>query len=700
MENQLLNTDEAIIKEYGKIRSELGGTEKCYNDLENLINKISPEKKDLWKIIIEGLLYCLKGDGFGIRSYDNKEEYYKAYEILNNVIKKIEDKNSLLFLFTEKHKITSLALSFRKPIKDIIFLFDNIINSFIDNENHDIQGQIVSTMLDKSFVLGKYYDHDKSHTLFRDSLSLQKDIIKRYKSFEDPHIQENVAITLNNRAFDFGTLAEKYEKKQGKIWETVISNYKDNKESALQIQVSKAMFNKAMSLYIKHITEEAKQQKGVALESEKNYLEPALNACDDLINHFKQSEIVYIQQDVAMAMSQKSVILQQQDKIDEALKIYTELINLYKDSNDYLVKFSVADAMKSKAELLEGIGEDDEALKVYTAIIKAYKDPSNGDIFNLLTKIAKAKKQEIEQEKQETAHEKQEIDRRLKTNRHIKDLIEFYPNNKRNINELTSYIKNAKIVPFIGAGLSKFAGYPLWSEFLDNIFEEYKDRERIKSIISDPNFKKFTCTMKASLLKKNMGQALIVREIIDAFKDKEREREHFLNQPVWILPDLFNGLILTTNFDKLIERVYDLQWKTHIATCSVSDINRLDNIRNDIILYKLHGTIDEPGKIILTQEDYIEHYKEGSPHYSILNKHVSGKNILFIGCGLTGDEELIPFYKDSFNFAIYPCSSQKDTEENEFKLSAKNIIPILFPENDFSYIKYILEYIKDKIRPL
>ena len=51
METQLFTTNEAIIKEYKRLRNELD-TKECYDALETFADKICSEKKDLWKTIL------------------------------------------------------------------------------------------------------------------------------------------------------------------------------------------------------------------------------------------------------------------------------------------------------------------------------------------------------------------------------------------------------------------------------------------------------------------------------------------------------------------------------------------------------------------------------------------------------------------------------------------------------------------------
>ena len=83
----------------------------------------------------------------------------------------------MLFVFVEREKITSLALSLEKPIEKILSLFDNVINHFESDDNSFVQYEVASAMLDKSFILWKYSKANNDNNLFQQSFSVNEEII-------------------------------------------------------------------------------------------------------------------------------------------------------------------------------------------------------------------------------------------------------------------------------------------------------------------------------------------------------------------------------------------------------------------------------------------------------------------------------------------------------------------------------------------
>jgi hypothetical protein len=282
---------------------------------------------------------------------------------------------------------------------------------------------------------------------------------------------------------------------------------------------------------------------------------------------------------------------------------------------------------------------------------------------------------------------------------HIKEIINFHQQNEQNLNELIELIKEHRVTPFIGAGLSKFAGYPLWKEFLQSIYNKHK--QKIISVIAADEFERKSCAEQAKILKHHLGVGIIEQILENEFSEKKvvdvDNDASLQEQSIYLIPDLFTGLILTTNFDKLIELVFSRKKSIQINSFSLKDIKKMHDMRNDIWVYKLHGTIDDIDTIILTQDDYKEYYREETECFKELNRQMNGKDILFLGCSLEEDNEIMPFYEHGKNYAICDCLKDK-INDKEIILSRKRIRPILYPPtNNHFYHKVIMEYIVERV---
>ena len=657
--------DEEIINEYRRLHTELGTTQACCDAVLDL----SENKPEPYKSILKGLIHTLKGDGIEITSprYEGEDEYAKAYAIFEEVQSQIKNKKGLLYLFVEVQRIDALALCFTKPIMEIETLFDNIKNKFKDDKTPAIQAQIAQAMLSKGFILCKYANLAKSNgyeneykKLFKKSEAEAQKLTDTYDKeayLDNSAIQRIISKNMANIAVDKSTKSEDYKKESIDKYKEIIQKYQESNNIDLQKQVALAMFTVAIDLHTEKVTKEAQSKEEMLYSQEKETTnEQVIEEYDKIINKFKSSSIYGIQQNVLLAMQQKAKLYSQNEDFENLITLYDDIIETFKNEENTFLKWGVAIALDNKE--------------------KTKKE---------LERSVSKKKIKEEQDK---------------ITEQINKLIDFYPNNKSHLEQLIELIDKRQIIPFIGAGLSHFEvengyAYPLWGQFINNIYEKYKQFKEDDNRNSLTKAEKPTNYIEmASFLKEKLGQGLFGMEVRNTFKHKTiKEIENFLdNQPHTLLPKVFtNRFVLTTNFDNLIELVYQKNDKL-LSPCSVSDVNKMDDINNNVtILYKLHGTIDQPNSIILTKEDYTEHYKPDNEHSRMLSKYLSGNSVLFIGCSLNEDDDIMPFYKKSINYAIFSCDAN-EREQAEKKLSEKNIIPILFPKNEFHYITDILKF--------
>ena len=166
----LFSSDIEFISKFYSIHTELGTTQKCCDYLETL----SREQSEPWKSILLGLCHILKGDGLHQLTYANRDEYEKAYLILDEALKRIKNKKRILFLFAERNRIEALALSFTRPISEIIILFDELIDNRLACDSPAVQTEVAKAMLSKSFVIWKY-----SEAAEEQGLMAQKDALFR-----------------------------------------------------------------------------------------------------------------------------------------------------------------------------------------------------------------------------------------------------------------------------------------------------------------------------------------------------------------------------------------------------------------------------------------------------------------------------------------------------------------------------------------
>jgi len=188
------------------------------------------------------------------------------------------------------------------------------------------------------------------------------------------------------------------------------------------------------------------------------------------------------------------------------------------------------------------------------------------------------------------------------------------------INDYVSKLRQGTATIFLGAGMSKAAGFVDWKGLLSDLAEELglKISEE-NDLISLAQFHK----------NKNNNRNRINEKIVDEFTDKDVETENHR-----IIARLPFNTIWTTNYDDLIEDTHTKIAKKIDVKRNISDLF-INKGNRSCILYKMHGDKDEPNEAVLLKEDYEKYYYTHEPFISILNSELISKSFLFVGFSFT-----------------------------------------------------------------
>jgi hypothetical protein len=259
-----------------------------------------------------------------------------------------------------------------------------------------------------------------------------------------------------------------------------------------------------------------------------------------------------------------------------------------------------------------------------------------------------------------------------------------------NINEFISKYHNHPVV-FVGTGISLryLSNSFTWDGLLKKIaFEMYGNKEYyldLKASCEINNSGKFSFEAIANKLEEDFNKLLVeskpkkFEKINEIFYEKMEKdnvnvsrfkiyisqllgelewRENMLDEIAEFKKIRKNiGSIITTNYDRLIEEVFEF--------------NKL--IGNNILLsnpygsvYKIHGCVEEPDKIIITQEDY----NEFDQKYDLIRAQLLSlfihNPIIFFGYGV-GDENIKKILKTIFTY-VEPNSPLASKIRNNFLL--------------------------------
>ncbi len=279
----------------------------------------------------------------------------------------------------------------------------------------------------------------------------------------------------------------------------------------------------------------------------------------------------------------------------------------------------------------------------------------------------------------------------------LHELITFQGNN----NKLRYIQDNRKeIVPFIGAGISIDCGLFSWSGLLDEIAKEFLTEDEIKLYHEKRDYFKYA----DRIIEVTENLHLVMKKIRDIFNETPIR----LTKLPYILLSSFSDLIVTTNYDTILETVAKQNANTRqlkpLLPCLKGQIDEAIQI-NAKCLLKLHGSIEETTSFILTTEQYDDYYgkkgcKEKKPLPEYLEKLFSGKKILFVGCSLEIDRTLeilcncVKKYERISHYAILPWSKDKKIQiVRSRQLIKMGIEPIYYPEGDFEAVGKLLSYL-------
>jgi hypothetical protein len=174
---------------------------------------------------------------------------------------------------------------------------------------------------------------------------------------------------------------------------------------------------------------------------------------------------------------------------------------------------------------------------------------------------------------------------------------------------------------FIGAGLSRRAGYPDWRTLLADIARELGlDIEAEYDLAAVAQY---------SLNKAARKRNRLTRLIVDHFPPRADAPE-----PFRILARLPVRHVWTTNYDRLAETAWEQERKL-LDVKSRNDDLGFDRSWAHAILYKMHGTVDHPAEVVIAKDDY-ELYRRQRPGFlQVLTGQLVTMQMLFLGFSFT-----------------------------------------------------------------
>ena len=273
--------------------------------------------------------------------------------------------------------------------------------------------------------------------------------------------------------------------------------------------------------------------------------------------------------------------------------------------------------------------------------------------------------------------------------------------NANTLKELVAIIKNNRIIPFIGAGMS-IDIYGAWDSALKRVMEGHifeQEAKDVQTLIE--NCKYEDAAEKISGL---LGVTSFQDQLVAVFGEAKITDDALKKMAVRYLPRIFkDSLVVTTNFDKVLERAFLMEQQSFVEKVALRHLTNWQAERSQRgslhYLIKIHGCVSAPDEVVLTKASYDDLYSKNSSHIARLRRILGGNNLLFIGCGLKEDRtvELLREVGLGGHYAILEMNGQagEDVFKQRKRLMSNDLKMhcIWYPKGEHHYVEDILEYI-------
>ncbi|TPL96422.1 hypothetical protein FJ960_26145 [Mesorhizobium sp. B2-3-11] len=277
--------------------------------------------------------------------------------------------------------------------------------------------------------------------------------------------------------------------------------------------------------------------------------------------------------------------------------------------------------------------------------------------------------------------------------------------NAARFDQLCDRMEAGDVVPFIGAGLSQPGGFPTWRDHLRRQGRTAGlDATVVEDLLTQGLYEEIV-----DRIEQKRGNDVFAQELRDAFS------KNGAIPPVdYLIAELFQDTLITTNYDRLIEQSFDLGGGKAVEVLTPATILR-PPAAGKVTVIKLHGNVDAPASCILSKAQYAAAYGAEAidltlPIPQALDYYFRNGSLLFLGCSLNQDRTVRVFEaiktkaRDDLadlpqHFSIEQCPADEAEliARNEYLLRL-GITPIWFPAGEFDFVEGILRLARNELR--
>ncbi len=193
------------------------------------------------------------------------------------------------------------------------------------------------------------------------------------------------------------------------------------------------------------------------------------------------------------------------------------------------------------------------------------------------------------------------------------------------ITELANAIRNQRVMLFVGAGVSRELGLPVFSDLIDHLAESLGYDPEIFHSLGD-----YLTLCEYFKLEEGGSIGPLLR-----WMDRNWHRGVNIedSEAHKLIVELDFPIIYTTNYDSCLEKAYQHYDKSFTKIANVGQLADADPKATQII--KFHGDFEDDESIVLTESQYFNRLDFESPLDIRLRADLLRRSVLFLGYSLS-----------------------------------------------------------------
>lgn len=269
---------------------------------------------------------------------------------------------------------------------------------------------------------------------------------------------------------------------------------------------------------------------------------------------------------------------------------------------------------------------------------------------------------------------------------------------------LVRHLREGRCALFVGAGISAAAGLPGWTKLLGLLVAEVEAEDGASG--ASEELRRLIRLGKLLEVADHCRERLGERRYLEVLAEHLRGGAGALPELHRVITELPFSALVTTNYDKLLERAYTLYRGDLPKVVTGRERKNLGSLlfAGGFFILKAHGDIDDAASLVLTSRDYRDIIHANQAFNALFSALLMTRSILFIGYSLTDPDFrlLLDGQLSAFGENIperYAVMSGVGSVESDVLKRAANIKVLPYAEGQHDELLAFLRSLKQRLAP-